>query len=126
MTDEERRYSSLAPYSTDANKEVDQVKAPTLILATSKATVAPPRMGTSFYEALSPDLTKKYEALEEVGHHDFEIDGAHHELIITPVFIWLDQHGKVSCHQRAFSRFFGGHQRSRMSPMLLVAGGPGA
>lgn len=85
---------ALAPYSRDANKEVHQIQAPTLILTGSKDSVAPPKMGSSFFEALDSSLTKKYQELENVGHNDFEKDGAHHELIASQVLQWFDEHGR--------------------------------
>lgn len=85
---------ALAPFSNDAKKEVGQIKAPTLILTGSKDSVAPPRMGNAFFEALSEKLTKKYKELEGVGHNDFEKNGAQHDAIAEQVIDWLDRHGR--------------------------------
>lgn len=85
---------ALAPFSNDAKKEIGEIKAATLILTGSKDTVAPPKMGNSFFEALDDGIVKKYEKLSDVGHNDFEKDGAHHEEIATQVINWLDRHGR--------------------------------
>lgn len=51
-------------------------------------------MGTSFYEALRHDFAKKCQELKNVGHNDFELNGTHHELIITQVLGWIVLQGR--------------------------------
>lgn len=87
---------ALAPYATEKNKPGQAIKIPTLILTGNQDSVAPPKMGRAFYDALGPTTERSYDELKDVGHNDFEKGGKQHEEIFIKALAWMRTHGSSS------------------------------